>query len=112
MTTPNEPNLFQRSSWSAKRQWRQCDQILENPLQVATGNGDPMPIFGHVSVATIREWAKWLAAAGFERIDFERGARLRHARAPEERLSTGLRVCLEAGLDALPKILGARFPTR
>jgi ubiquinone/menaquinone biosynthesis C-methylase UbiE len=102
MTTPNEPNLLQRSYWIRKR--RQRHEIRETPSHSMSENGGPIRIFGHVSVRTIAEWEKCLSSGGFHRVDFERGAlsyevpsRLRGE------LPTGLRFCFEAVLDSLPK---------
>jgi hypothetical protein len=59
---------------------------------------------GALSARLIGDWENCLRAAGFALIDFERGAlvydmpnRLRGE------FFTGLRFCLEAALDALPK---------
>lgn len=103
MTTPNEPNVFQRSYWNRKRYRAHLAEALANPKLIPGPNGS-FPVFGHVSVRPIGEWENSLSAAGFSRVDFERGAlayempsRLRGS------LATGFRFCFEAALDALPK---------
>src|SRR5713101_5276429 len=74
ITTPNEPNIFQRSYWNRARREATHRESLAHPDEIQNENGDPLSIFGHVSVRTIAEWEAALFKFGFERVDFERGA--------------------------------------
>ena len=56
MTTPNEPNLFQRSYWSRQRRQTRREHELKNPANVKGENGNSLAIFGHVSVRPVGEW--------------------------------------------------------
>jgi len=104
ITTPNEPNILQRSYWNRARREAIHREALAHPDEIQNENGDPLSIFGHVSVRTIREWEAALFRLGFERVDFERGALTYNApRLLGGPLATGMRFCFEALLDALPK---------
>lgn len=103
VTTPNEPNLFQRSYWNRKRYQAHLEEALVNPKLVPGPNGC-YQLFGHVSVRPILEWENSFSAAGFRRVDFERGALVYETpRLLKGELATGFRFCFEAVLDALPK---------
>ena len=74
VTTPNEPNLFQRSFYSAARRRANREQVLASPRVVTDAEGNTFSVHGHVGIHTVGEWEALLAAQGFECVDFERGA--------------------------------------
>jgi ubiquinone/menaquinone biosynthesis C-methylase UbiE len=92
IVTLNEPNLFQRSYWSPRRRQQSREDLRQNPFQMATRNDNPMLFLRHVSLKAIGEWERCLAVAGFEPIDFERGALIYDVPSwLRGELSTGLR---------------------
>jgi ubiquinone/menaquinone biosynthesis C-methylase UbiE len=104
ITTPNEPNIFQRSYWNRARREAIHRESLAHPDEIQNENGEPLSIFGHVSVRTIAQWETALFKLGFERVDFERGALSYNPPGLlGGTLATGIRFCFEALLDALPK---------
>jgi ubiquinone/menaquinone biosynthesis C-methylase UbiE len=98
LTTPNEPNLFQRSFWKRKI-GRQTSSEVPKPE-----NADGVAVYEHISLRTISEWRRALASAGFESVDFERGALAYQVpRFLAGDFITGIRFCLEGILDLFPK---------
>jgi len=75
ITTPNEPNLLQRSWWS-RAHYEHLKQESSGKQVVAESvvNGEPVKLYGHVSLHTNREWDRMLAQHGFSLVDFRRGA--------------------------------------
>jgi SAM-dependent methyltransferase len=73
VTTPNEPNLLQRSYWSRKRR---AHTQLENAAyqEVERPNGEPLFLYGHISLRKISEWELALAKYGLVLEAAERGA--------------------------------------
>ncbi|HEY2584245.1 MAG TPA: class I SAM-dependent methyltransferase [Tepidisphaeraceae bacterium] len=74
ITTPNEPNIFQRSWWSRSH----YQSLLAKVNPVAYGqvevNGEVIDLYGHISLHTNREWDRMFAEHGMPRVDFRRGA--------------------------------------
>lgn len=78
LTTPNEPNVFQRSYWNQNRRKKMLEEIeklklKENNFQTKI-NGEEVTIYGHISVKTIQEWEAILHEMGFETVDYGRGS--------------------------------------
>ena len=63
VTTPNEPNVFQKNFWRKGK--------ADAPHVSQNGDAE---LFGHISLGTVKEWDAALARAGFELVDFARGA--------------------------------------
>lgn len=74
VTTPNEPNLFQRSFYSDARRQANREELLATPHVVSDEHGRTFSVHGHVGIHTVREWESIFAAQGLERVGFERGA--------------------------------------
>lgn len=107
LTTPNEPNIFQRSFWSSKRRkkmLKQAENLRENPRKF-TYVGNDIEVYGHVSCKSIRAWEEILKKAGFELVDFRRGA-ITHGhfkKSSDQSFLFGARLFAEAIFDLLPK---------
>jgi SAM-dependent methyltransferase len=72
VTTPNEPNLLQRSYWSRKRRAAQLEGAGQE--EVEGPNGQPLLLYGHISLRKISEWEVTLAEHGLILEAAERGA--------------------------------------
>lgn len=106
LTTPNEPNIFQRSYWSKKR----YGQMIENMKSIkiecekASLNPEEVCLYGHISVKKISEWDKILNDIGFTIVDYGRGATVYGASFWwDQEWVLGFRFLLEAIVDILPK---------
>ncbi|PZD74235.1 Ubiquinone biosynthesis O-methyltransferase [Acaryochloris thomasi RCC1774] len=106
LTTPNEPNVFQRSFWSSKRRkkmLKQVEQLRETPRKF-TCEGKEIDVYGHVSCKTIQAWEEILKNTGFELVDFRRGA-ITHGhfrKSNDQSFLFGARLLVEAAFDLLP----------
>ena len=106
LTTPNEPNLFQRSYWSSARKEQMKKGILDNDYIYKTVNinNEEVTIHGHISVKTIKEWDSILHNMGFQTIDYERGSSIYgHNAIFDHPWILAAFFLLEALLDTLPK---------
>lgn len=74
VTTPNEPNVFQRSFYSRKRREANRLRVLASPQVVTTKDGKTFSVYGHIGIRRIDEWEELFARQGFHRWDYERGA--------------------------------------
>lgn len=105
LTTPNEPNVFQRTYWSARRRQALKDQmesLKQESRQVNVGEQNAF-ILGHVSLRTIDEWNRALKKAGFSMVSQKRGAISYGAtRFYDNEWVLGVRFLLEGLLDLLP----------
>ncbi len=107
LTTPNEPNVFQRSFWSSnrrKKMLKQVENLRDNP-RMFTYEGKDVEVYGHVSCKTIRAWEEILQETGFELVDFRRGA-ITHGhfkKSSDHSFFFGVRLLVEAIFDLLPK---------
>jgi SAM-dependent methyltransferase len=72
VTTPNQPNAFQRKFWLERKGRKSVDGF--DPARSAAGVRQDLDLYGHISLGTIRQWDAALAQAGFELVDFGRGA--------------------------------------
>jgi len=70
LTTPNEPNVFQRSFYSSARR----EEITEQNAEPNHVTEDGTPLYGHVTLKTNSEWDRLLASHGFNLVDHGRGA--------------------------------------
>jgi SAM-dependent methyltransferase len=77
MTTPNEPNCFQKAYWFGRARERarlQTEQVRANPQRVLDDAGRVIELHGHISCRTCRQWDRAAANCGFRLIDYQRGA--------------------------------------
>ena len=95
LTTPNEPNILQRSFWSSTRRKHIASQAFDRDDSKA------IKYHGHISVKPIREWLSILQACGFREVDAERGA-LVYAFGPKHEIAWAIQFVLEGVLDVLP----------
>jgi SAM-dependent methyltransferase len=102
LTTPNGPNIFQRSYWSSSRRMQLNARAKDEVSRVIAADGETIEIYGHVSVHTNAEWDNKLKAAGFTRIGYRRGALFYHLSFGDQEFFFGLRMLSEAILDLLP----------
>jgi ubiquinone/menaquinone biosynthesis C-methylase UbiE len=107
LTTPNEPNVFQRSYWSRNRFQKMqatMQAIKEQPQQVDVDTEKVLVYDGHVSLRTISQWDKTLNQIGYRVVDYGRGA-VAYGGTPffDNEWILGTRFLLEAFLDRLPR---------
>lgn len=94
-STPNEPNIFQRSYWNKGRK-----RAATLHSEVTQDDGTPIPLYGHISLRRISEWDKAIRAKGLELSACERGAlfyQISNGEAP-----FALQLLAEYALDFLP----------
>jgi len=100
LTTPNEPNIFQRSFYSAERRRKIAEQNAE-PERITD---DGTPLYGHVTLKTNNEWDDLLAAHGFGLVDRGRGAVWYGGTGVHEnKFILAAEFLLESVLDSLPR---------
>jgi len=104
LTTPNEPNVFQRSFWSSARRRRLESEVRQEAAPSVDVNGKNVFLHAHVSLRTVQEWDASLKAAGFSLVDFGRGSSSYGGGGiwDTEWALTG-RFFVEGLLDALPR---------
>jgi SAM-dependent methyltransferase len=113
LTTPNEPNVFQRSFWLSGRRKKGLERIKDlrnNPLEFPYED-KVIKIYGHISCKKIHEWEELLEELGFELIDFRRGpiSQGNGLEINDQNFFLGLRILGEAVLDILPKKVSRPF---
>lgn len=106
LTTPNEPNVFQRSYWSRNPQQKIQAEALamkEQPQQINIETQNVF-LYGHISLRTISQWDNTLDKIGFKIVDCGRGA-VTYGATPffDNEWILGTRFLLEAVLDMLPR---------
>ena len=101
VTSPNEPNVLQRSFCNRRRLSALRSAALETTETVAFGDGRIARLFGHVSLRTIREWERTLARIGFQYADCARGA-LCYTSPLKHESALAVQFALETVLDLLP----------
>lgn len=101
LTSPNEPNVLQRSFWNGRRRTAIRTAALENAETVFFEDGRSIRLFGHVSLRTIREWERALSRVGFRLVDCARGA-LWYTPPFEHESAIALQFTVETVLDLLP----------
>jgi len=112
LTTPNEPNAFQRSYWLPKRRaalLRQMAELRNESRSVDTDNQNTF-LYPHVSLRTTGEWDTALKKAGFRNVRHERGA-IVYGATPffDNEWIMGIRFLFEACLDLLPTPVSHRL---
>jgi ubiquinone/menaquinone biosynthesis C-methylase UbiE len=108
ITTPNEPNVLQRSFWS-RRARAQLASEADEPTTVII-NRAPKQVFGHISVHPVREWDRKLAAADFKLVAWGRGSLLYGGRPWHDREAfLAVLFAVQAVLDRLPGGLPRRL---
>ena len=109
LSTPNEPNLFQKAFWlsSAKENLKLVvENRINNPKKKAKVGSQEVLIYGHVSCRPATQWDKALRAIDFDLVDYRRGALIYGGREFENwEFFLGFRLLLEGILDLLPKAL-------
>jgi ubiquinone/menaquinone biosynthesis C-methylase UbiE len=99
LTTPNEPNIFQRSFWSRARR----EQLRNEVIAAAIAIGG-VTIYGHISLKPYREWRDIVESIGFQEVDYERGA-VAYSVGPRAEFTWSLQLLFEGLLDLLPRRL-------
>jgi ubiquinone/menaquinone biosynthesis C-methylase UbiE len=112
LTTPNQPNPFQRSFWSARRRRAMQDAADSDRVktEAAAREQGTVPLHGHISLRTTKEWDDAVAAKGFKLVDFGRGA-LHYGSTPTadtDPVLAGM-FTVQAILDLLPTRTVRRF---
>jgi SAM-dependent methyltransferase len=104
LTTPNEPNLFQRSFWSSARRRRLQSKVREQEAPSVKLDGKNVFMRAHISLRTVGEWDASLRGVGFSLVDFSRGSSTYGGGGiwDTEWALTG-RFLMEGVLDALPR---------
>jgi SAM-dependent methyltransferase len=105
LTTPNEPNVFQRTYWSPSRRRKFDEQMaqLKQQSRPVTGEQANVFIFDHVSLHPLSEWHAILRQSGFALVTQERGA-MCYGSTPfwDREWVMGVRFLAEASLDLFP----------
>ena len=107
ITTPNEPNLFQRSYWSRKHREKikKIQEVkLSKPQFQFQIEGETVNVWGHISVRTIKEWEETFHNLGFKTIDYARGSAIYGAnKLFDNQWILAAFFLLEALLDLFPR---------
>ncbi len=116
LTTPNEPNVFQRSYYSPTRRERIKAEVQrkDNSNKVTVNfNGEEATLHGHISVRKIKEWEGTLNDIGFKTIDYERGSALYgHNRIFDNTGILAVFFVFETLLDVFPRRLGRHLSSQ
>jgi SAM-dependent methyltransferase len=104
LTTPNQPNPFQRSFWSATRRRQNRERLLTDPIGTVTVKGQPVTLYRHISIRPAAEWDVALRGAGLTPVDHGRGALFYGAsRFMNDDWFVAIRAVAEAFLDIFPR---------
>lgn len=113
LTTPNEPNYFQKAYWVPNRDRRiyeRQEYLKNNPKKVMTPEGKEICLYNHISCRTNRAWDKALRKIDFELVDSRRGAIFYGATSfHDNNFVLGLRLLFEGMLDLMPNWLTRNF---
>jgi SAM-dependent methyltransferase len=110
LTTPNQPNLFQRSYWSPARRRANRERLLKDTLGVVDVHGKPLTLHRHISIRPAAEWDAALTTVGLVPIDHGRGALVYGTRPfMSAEWFTAIRSMAEAFLDLWPRRWGRRW---
>jgi len=102
VTTPNEPNVLQRSYWWPKHR---SGQQLQNSVRVEVEgpDGKPLYLYDHISLRKISEWEQTLAKYGLALEAAERGALCYSPHGLTDReFPFAVQLFIESVLDLLP----------
>lgn len=105
VTTPNEPNVLQRSFYSAARRDANRRALLDTPDVIIDEAGQRFLYYGHVGIRRIDEWERIFEEHGLQRVDFERGALVYGMSFNNKRPVFAAQLVAEHILDVLPKRL-------
>jgi SAM-dependent methyltransferase len=108
LTTPNEPNIFQKAYWlpSAQARLEDLKRKLKGNPNIFLLNDESVSVYGHISCRRIPEWDKALEQQGLSLVDFRRGAIIYGGTEfHDQNFVLGMRFVLEELLDILPKRL-------
>lgn len=105
VTTPNEPNVFQRSFYSRARREANRLALRETPETITDAEGNTFNYYGHIGIRRIDEWEALFTTEGLELVDFERGALFYGSPFHNHPAVFAAQRVAEAVLDALPKAL-------
>lgn len=108
LTTPNEPNPLQRTYWDQSRRRNALIHIegLKETPYIARFEGKEVPLYGHISCRTNRQWDQSLKQCGMRLVDYGRGGIVYGSTAFSDReWSLGARFFAEGLLDLLPKFM-------
>ena len=101
-TTPNEPNVFQRSFWSKRRRER-LEQAHQNRAPREKGE---IVTYGHISLRRAGQWDKALRGCGWELVEAGRGSPVDQSRGIRDKEAfLALVFVLQTVLDLLPRRL-------
>ena len=99
-TTPNEPNVLQRSFWSRRRR----AEVQRQMEAAGHAIGDGKIYNSHVGLKPCREWDRLMRERGFTLLDAGRGALVyRPGGLARRRWALPLQLLAESTLDALPR---------
>ncbi|MDJ1168131.1 class I SAM-dependent methyltransferase [Roseofilum sp. BLCC_M154] len=113
LTTPNQPNVFQRSYWinSRRQKMQETMQAMKvQPEKLHQPGGEEICIYGHISLKNNQEWDEILSKIGFQVVDNGRGA-LTYGGTYfyDNEFILGIHFLLQSLLDLLPRKLGRNF---
>ena len=113
LTTPNQPNIFQRSYWSRSR-YQKMQEVMQaarkKPKHIHQHGGEDVCTYGHISLRTNQEWDETLSKIGFYVVDNGRGALIYGGTDFYDReLILGINFILQSLLDLLPQKLVRNF---
>jgi SAM-dependent methyltransferase len=76
LTTPNQPNVFQKGYWlpGAKRRLAEMRNRLLQEGQTVTENNKTFKLYGHISLLTCRKCDEMLKTKGLRLLRYRRGA--------------------------------------
>jgi ubiquinone/menaquinone biosynthesis C-methylase UbiE len=112
LTTPNQPNVFQKNYWrpGVSKRMAELRQRLLQEGQLVTQNGKSFYLYFHISLQTCRTCDAMLQARGFRLVTYRRGA-IRYGGTPEHDAPfvMVLYFLVEGLLDLLPLSLTRTF---
>lgn len=104
LTTPNEPNVFQRSFWNRSLHRMHTESSRANPGRFLNPDGTEGFYYGHVSVNPCSHWDRLAARHGLGWVDCGRGAIVYGGTdVHDHELVLGCRLLVEGFLDLLPR---------
>jgi SAM-dependent methyltransferase len=112
LTTPNQPNVFQKNYWlpGTGRRMAELRERLLKEGRLVTQNGKSFHLYFHISLQTCRSCDELLSARGLRLVNYRRGA-IRYGGTPEHDAPfvMVLYFLVEGFLDWLPLSLTRTF---